>query len=103
MSLPPMPYSPHPSSYPPNPGVQAHSFNVQTPPPPPPKPSSHEASRRGTPQTRPPLPSPPHPSSISREDIQSQFGTQGEPMIGNPESFQDNPDASRSQPQAPGI
>jgi len=24
-------------------------------------------------------------------------------MIGNPESFQDNPDASRSQPQAPGI
>ncbi|PYH92115.1 hypothetical protein BO71DRAFT_421060 [Aspergillus ellipticus CBS 707.79] len=35
------------------------ALNPDTPPPPPPKPSSHEASRRGTPQINPPLPGTP--------------------------------------------
>ncbi|KAL4781002.1 hypothetical protein BJX76DRAFT_26089 [Aspergillus varians] len=35
------------------------SFHADTPPPPPPKPSSHEASRRGTPQVNSPSPATP--------------------------------------------
>ncbi|KAK2755897.1 hypothetical protein FQN54_005693 [Arachnomyces sp. PD_36] len=66
MSLPPATYASQPSSYPTNYRPQNPPYDNDTPPPPPPKPNSHEASRRGTPQTGPPLPPPP-PSSLSHE------------------------------------
>ncbi|KAL3473773.1 hypothetical protein BJX99DRAFT_248715 [Aspergillus californicus] len=48
------------------------SLNADTPPPPPPKPSSHEASRRGTPQVNSPLPGTPQ---LQHSYSQSQYGT----------------------------
>ncbi|KAL5341772.1 hypothetical protein BJX70DRAFT_26001 [Aspergillus crustosus] len=47
------------------------AFHADTPPPPPPKPSSHEASRRGTPQVNSPPPATPQLQQY-RPDIANQ-------------------------------
>lgn len=93
MSLPPAPYTSQPSSYPTNYRPQNPPFNSETPPPPPPKPSSHEASRRGTPQTGPPLPPPP-PTSLSHEISLTQ-------QAGFPNSHTSDPTYQDQQPPEP--
>ncbi|KAL3460731.1 hypothetical protein BJX64DRAFT_290042 [Aspergillus heterothallicus] len=50
------------------------AFNADTPPPPPPKPSSHEASRRGTPQVN--SPSPATPQLFQQQ--QGQYGPEAQ-------------------------
>ncbi|KAL3448756.1 hypothetical protein BJX65DRAFT_306761 [Aspergillus insuetus] len=69
------------------------ALNADTPPPPPPKPSSHEASRRGTPQVNPPLPGTPqlyHQSQYA-PDAQTQH------VAGN---FTSNPANPPARPPA---
>ncbi|PGH29381.1 hypothetical protein GX50_07861 [[Emmonsia] crescens] len=107
MSLPPVPYSPHSSSYPGNPPNSNSHLDTETPPPPPPKPSSHEASRRGTPHTGSPLPFPPPlSSSAAREPstTQGQPGLHGDPATGHPsDSLPDDAFSPNTLPQPPNI
>ncbi|KAK2799669.1 hypothetical protein FQN51_006801 [Onygenales sp. PD_10] len=94
MSLPPLPYSPHSSSYPGNPGNPTAHPDTETPPPPPPKPTSHEASRKGTPHTASPIPVPLLSDSIAGE------ATQRDPSS---ESIPDAVGSPSNPPQPPSI
>ncbi|KAK2801119.1 hypothetical protein FQN50_007846 [Emmonsiellopsis sp. PD_5] len=95
MSLPPLPYSPHSSSYPGNPGNPTAHPDTETPPPPPPKPTSHEASRKGTPHTASPIPVPPPSDSIAGETYGPQHGPS--------ESIPDAVGSPSNPPQPPSI
>ncbi|PGH18538.1 hypothetical protein AJ79_00317 [Helicocarpus griseus UAMH5409] len=106
MSLPPVPYSPHSSSYQGNPrNSNSHlDTDTETPPPPPPKPSSHEASRKGSPHTGSPLPfAPSTSSSLAREATTATTpGPQGSsPAV--PESLPDSAFSASQLPQPPSI
>ncbi|KAA8652161.1 hypothetical protein EYZ11_000507 [Aspergillus tanneri] len=59
------------------------ALNSDTPPPPPPKPSSHEASRRGTPQLNPSLPGTPR-QFHDAHDGQNGMNTQTMNRIASP-------------------
>jgi hypothetical protein len=67
MSQPASPY-PTQSSFYSTPPIMNPSINPDTPPPPPPKPSSHETSRRGTPQNTSSLQPPQQPQPGYRPD-----------------------------------
>jgi hypothetical protein len=58
------------------------ALNPDTPPPPPPKPSSHETSRRGTPQLNQSIPG--TPQQQFRGYYQSQEGKNGENRYQSP-------------------
>ncbi|KAJ5660084.1 hypothetical protein N7507_006535 [Penicillium longicatenatum] len=78
MSQPASPFPTH-SSYYSTPTMPHTTMNADTPPPPPPKPSSHEASRGGTPQNMSSLPAPQQPTASGYPpDIQAA-GTQVTP------------------------
>ncbi|KAL1999597.1 hypothetical protein VTN02DRAFT_4294 [Thermoascus thermophilus] len=104
MSQIPGSYSPKSSIYPGNAPVRSPVVDADTPPPPPPKPSSHEASRRGTPQTGPPLPRP--PQALSQEELQLQTAScgQGETLTQapHPEGAQ-HPSSQSPQPEPPSV
>jgi U5 snRNP spliceosome subunit len=103
MSQSPQTYSPQPFVYSKSGSVRSPAIDLDTPPPPPPKPSSHEASRRGTPQTGPPLPRP--PQSLSQDRAQTQI-TEGQSTVTGVPSTTDgvyNPGTEASQPQPPSV
>ncbi|KAL2221323.1 hypothetical protein M432DRAFT_667443 [Thermoascus aurantiacus ATCC 26904] len=101
MSQIPSTYSSQPSIYPGNAPARSPVIDADTPPPPPPKPSSHEASRRGTPQTGPPLPRP--PQSLSQEDLQSQAASGGQTETSNQPEGAQHPGSQSPQPEPPSI
>ncbi|EEQ90433.1 uncharacterized protein BDCG_05553 [Blastomyces dermatitidis ER-3] len=107
MSLPPVPYSTLSSSYPGNPPGSNPSLDTETPPPPPPKPTSHEASRKGTPHAGSPLPFPPPlSSSAAREPstTQGQPGHHGDPATARPpDSLPDDAFSADKLPQPPNV
>ncbi|GAD96644.1 conserved hypothetical protein [Paecilomyces variotii No. 5] len=103
MSQSPQTYSPQPFVYSNTGAVRSPAIDPDTPPPPPPKPSSHEASRRGTPQTGPPLPRP--PLSVSQAGIQPQTSS-GQPTATRvPSTIEGlyDPNTEASQPQPPSV
>ncbi|KAJ9252062.1 hypothetical protein DTO195F2_7611 [Paecilomyces variotii] len=104
MSQSPHTYSPQPFVYSNTGTVRSPAIDPDTPPPPPPKPSSHEASRRGTPQTGPPLPRP--PQSVSQAGAQGQTNSEGQPTAAYvPSTIEEvyDPNTEASQPQPPSI
>ncbi|KAF7586070.1 hypothetical protein BBP40_009617 [Aspergillus hancockii] len=60
------------------------ALNPDTPPPPPPKPSSHEASRRGTPQLNASLPGTPQQFHERPYGTNTMTGNRYSPVIPNP-------------------
>ncbi|KAG5299643.1 Mod_r superfamily domain-containing protein [Histoplasma capsulatum G186AR] len=107
LPLPPKPRSTLSSSYTGNPPTSNAPLGTETPPPPPPKPSSHEASRKGTPHTGSPLSLPSAlPSSTYRESstTQGQPGLHGDPAIARPpDSLPDDAFSTDNLPQPPKV
>ncbi|GLI73442.1 hypothetical protein PoHVEF18_001659 [Penicillium ochrochloron] len=86
MSQPASPY-PTQSSFYSTPPIMNSSINPDTPPPPPPKPSSHEASRRGTPQNMSAMPTPQQPQPGYRPDPHSTINQQSQYQVNAAQSL----------------